>query len=201
MQGEATSDPARKDILARLKLETAAEHAAVEQAVGIMHPELSLPEYQEYLEKTFGFYLPVEQSLRAMGVWRALDLAEEERTKLGCLARDLRLLGQEDLGRLAVCGVPPVLSGIAEAVGCAYVLEGSTLGGRLISRHVQHRFGPAIPRSFLECYASQTGERWQAFRAAVLRFATTGERESRVLSGAQETFRSFTRWLTRPGPS
>ena len=42
----------------------------------------------------------------------------------------------------------------AEAVGGAYVLEGSTLGGRVLSRHVQGRFGRDGPRSFLESYGA-----------------------------------------------
>jgi heme oxygenase len=187
---------ARNDILARLKLETAAEHAAVERATGVMKPGLTLVEYRLYLEKTVGFYLPVEETLRRMDVWGALELAAEERVKLTFLTRDLSLLRSDPAG-VAVCDAPPQLAGLAEAVGCAYVLEGSTLGGRVISRHVQQRFGAAVPRGFLECYGAHTGESWQAFRAAVLSFATTRQIEDRVISGARETFRAFTRWLTQ----
>jgi heme oxygenase len=188
---------ARKDILARLKLETAAEHAAVERATGVMQPGLTLAEYALYLEKTLGFYLPVEASLHQMAVWSALGLAAEERAKLALLTRDLSLLGREP-ARVVVCDSPPQLAGLAEAVGCAYVLEGSTLGGRVISRHVQRCLGPAVPRGFLECYGARTGESWQEFRAAVLRFADTREIENRVIAGARETFRAFTRWLAPP---
>ena len=83
-----------------------------------------------------------------------------------------------------------------EAAGGAYVLEGSTLGGRVISRHVQKLFGPDVPRAFLECYGAATGEKWQSFRAALTRLAGSREAEDRIIAGAQETFRSFTRWLT-----
>jgi heme oxygenase len=197
-QGPTSQRGARNDFLARLKLETAAEHAAVEQATGVMQPGLTLQEYGRYLEKTLGFYVPVEEALRRVAVWGALDLAAEERVKLPFLTRDLSLLGH-DPAQVTVCDAPPQLPGLAEAVGCAYVLEGSTLGGRVISRHVQQCFGAAVPRGFLECYGARTGESWQAFRAAVQRFASTREIENRVIGGARETFRAFTRWLAQPG--
>jgi heme oxygenase len=198
VEQEPTSERgARNDILARLKLETAAEHAAVERATGVMQPGLTLAEYALYLERTLGFYLPVEETLRRMAVWSALGLAAEERVKSMFLTRDLSLLGRES-ARDVVCDSPPQLAGLPEAVGCAYVLEGSTLGGRVISRHVQRRFGPAVPRGFLECYGARTGESWQEFRAALQRFADTREVENRVIGGARETFRAFTRWLAQP---
>lgn len=189
--------PSRRDILSRLKLETAAEHAAIEGATEVMSPELSCGEYRRYLEDTFGFYKVVEAQLSRAGVWEALGLPSAERVKLPLLTRDLELLGTRDTAQLRVCAEPPVFASVAEAIGGAYVLEGSTLGGRVISRHVQGRLGADAPRAFLECYGSRTGESWQAFRAALGRFADCRETEERVLRGAKATFRAFTRWLER----
>jgi heme oxygenase (biliverdin-IX-beta and delta-forming) len=188
---------ARRSILERLKLETAAEHAAIEGATGVMDPELSLKEYRAYLERTLGFYQVVESRLRQLGVWEALGLPAEEREKLPLLAEDIVLLGNIEPASVRTCNAPPVFASTAEAVGGAYVLEGSTLGGRVISRHVQSRFGADVPRSFLECYGAETGEKWQSFRAALSRFASSRDREDRMIAGARETFGAFTRWLER----
>lgn len=187
---------ARRDILTRLKLETAAEHSAVEDAARIMHPRLTLEEYRAYLEKSYGYYAVVEGLLCRHGVWDALELPEEERLKLPLLARDLEALGSSP-GSVVICDAPPVLGSVAEAAGSAYVLEGSTLGGKVISRHVRHRLGDAVPRSFLDCYGENIGANWQAFRGALLRFAKSRGIEDGMVSGAKETFQTFTRWLAQ----
>lgn len=185
---------AKRDILARLAHETAAEHAAIESATGIMRPDIGLPDYRAYLQRTYGFYLPVERGLGRLGVWPALELDASARVKLPLLASDLVALGQ-DPDALAVCPAPPEFATLAEALGCAYVLEGSTLGGRVISRHVQTRLGPHVPHRFLDAYGANTGDRWQGFRAALRCFADTREVENRIIAGARQTFEAFTRWL------
>lgn len=183
--------------LERLKAETAAEHAAIEAASRVMDPALSIEAYRAYLERTFGFYRVVEEQLRALHVWEALGLAGSEREKLPLLAEDIVLLAEVEPASIRVCDQPPRFASTLEAVGGAYVLEGSTLGGRVISRHIQGLFGPDVPRVFLECYGATTREKWQSFRAALARYATTREMEDRIIAGAQETFRSLTRWLER----
>jgi heme oxygenase len=188
---------ARKNILERLKLETAADHAAIEEASAILHPRLSIEGYRAYLEDTFGFYQLAEPQLAQLGVWQLLELPAAERFKLPLLIRDLQALGCADPSALPLCEASPEWRGAAEAIGAAYVLEGSTLGGNVISRHIQQRFGADVPRAFLECYGPSTGEHWRAFRAALSRFATSRELENRMISGAQSTFRTFTRWLGR----
>jgi heme oxygenase len=182
------------DLLARLKRETAAEHAAIEAAASITHEGLSVAEYRRYLEQSYAFYQPIEPLLASAGVWEALGLPAGEREKRGLLARDLRHLGSEPT-RLPICPMLPELGDLDRAMGCAYVLEGSTLGGRYISRHVQARLGREMPREFLECYGSKTGERWRAFRAALGRHARGGDVDHRIIAGARATLSAFTRWL------
>jgi heme oxygenase len=182
------------DFLSRIKQETLAEHAAIEAAASVMHEGLSVAEYRRYLEQSYAFYQSVEPLLASTGVWEVLGLSAAEREKRSLLARDLRSLGAEPT-RLSVCPAPPELGDVDRAVGCAYVLEGSTLGGRFISRHVQERLGREVPRAFLECYGPRTGERWQAFRSALARHAGARDVENRIIAGARATFAAFTRWL------
>jgi heme oxygenase (biliverdin-IX-beta and delta-forming) len=183
--------------MARLKAETATEHKAIEAASNIMSESLSLGEYRAYLEKFYGFQLPLEGVLCGFGLWQALGLPAEERAKLPLLARDLTSLDGGTPASVEICRDLPPLANLAQAVGCAYVLEGSTLGGRIIAKHIQARFADAAPKAFLECYGAETGERWQAFRHAVSRFARTRELEDQVIAGAKATFRAFTAWLER----
>jgi heme oxygenase (biliverdin-IX-beta and delta-forming) len=178
-----------------LRRETAAEHAAIEAASGIMHQGLTCDEYRRYLERWFGFLAPLESELHRQKVWGALGLDARERCKRQQLESDLAALGS------TVCALPlagaPELRGLSEAVGSAYVIEGSTLGGRVLSRHVQTCLGAEVPRAFLEVYGAHTGERWQIFRAALAAHARSRDVQDRVIAGAKLTFRAFTRWLER----
>jgi heme oxygenase len=193
------------DILARLKQETTAEHAAIERAARIMDPALSLAQYQHYLEQSYGFYAQVEPMLQRLGAWEALGLSAAERAKLPLLEADLAALGR-DVSTLPLAA-PPRLPGVAEAFGCLYVLEGSTLGGRVISRHVQARLGAGVTRQFLDGYGPRTGESWQTFRGALAAAARqhgddrrgNGRNiEGRIIAGAKATFEAFTAWLSAP---
>ena len=187
---------ASADILTRLKLETAREHAAIEGATGIMRADLSLADYRDYLECSYGFYAPVEATLEWFGVWDALGLKAAERMKLPLLERDLAILGR-DIAALPRCDAPPRLGSLDEALGAVYVLEGSTLGGRVISRHLRGQFGNGLPLAFLDAYGEKTGESWQALRQALRDHATSRSVENRIIVGAKATFDSFTRWLVR----
>jgi len=184
----------QSDILARLKRETAAEHAAIEEATGLMRPEATLGDYRHYLERSHSFYAAVERELQRHDVWDLLGLDAAERTKLPLIADDLEALGRAPES-VPPCAAPPSLPGLAEALGAAYVLEGATLGGRVISRHLTSEFGSHVPRRFVNAYGAQTGDNWQAFRAALNRFTRSRALEERIVAGAKETFRSYTRWL------
>ena len=110
-------DPALADIAARLKRETAPEHAAIEAASGILHQGLTRAEYRKYLERWFGFLAPLEAELHRTKVWDALGLDPDERRKRQRLESDLRALGS------TVCALPlsglPELRGLPEAIGGA----------------------------------------------------------------------------------
>jgi heme oxygenase len=190
----------QSDILARLKRETAAEHAAIEEATGLTRPDATLGDYRHYLERSYGFYQVVERELQRHDAWGALGLDAHERTKLPLIADDLEALGRAPES-VQQCAAAPSLPGLAEALGAAYVLEGSTLGGRVISRHLTAEFGSHVPRRFVNAYGAQTGDNWQAFRAALGRFTRSRAVEDRIVAGARETFRAFTRWLGERPPS
>jgi heme oxygenase len=64
----------------------------------------------------------------------------------------------------------------AEALGMLYVLEGSTLGGRLILRTLKDR-GVDDPRlAFLDPYGPETGVRWRSFQSVLARETSHDEK-------------------------
>jgi heme oxygenase len=57
----------------------------------------------------------------------------------------------------------------AEALGALYVLEGSTLGGRMILRQLQAQGAQTLEVGFLDPYGSRSGAMWRTLLAVIER--------------------------------
>ena len=184
------------DVLDRLKTETRAEHAAMEDALGLMRDDLSLADYRCLLERYFAFYAPIEAQLAGVLPAAHLGLDFETRRKLPLLRADLQVLGGRAADTLAPCDALPPLRTPAQAVGCLYVLEGATLGGQVIGRHVLRTLGltPATGARYFHGSGALTAELWRGFRAALAGFATHPDTADAVVESANETFRSLRHW-------
>jgi heme oxygenase len=188
MTATATHSPG---ILARLKAETRAEHDAIERILDLTRDGLTLAEYRGWLERLYGFYRPLEARLPDVP---GLDLGARRKTPL--LQADLAALGVDDPAKLPECTELPPLRTADERFGCAYVLEGATLGGQVISRHLRRTLTVTPERGgrFFHGYGPRTGEMWQAFRAAAAAFVRTTEAQDRSVAAALATFRTLRRW-------
>jgi heme oxygenase len=84
-------------------------------------------------------------------------------------------------------------------MGALYVVEGSTLGGAVLSRHFAERFGVSRDHglAFFNVYGDRTGEMWQRYLAALVEYDNAGDAE-RVIAAAKATFVSLADWLTAP---
>ena len=85
--------------------------------------------------------------------------------------------------------------------GLTYVLEGATLGGRVISRHIERVLGldAAHGARFFHGYGEQTGAMWKAFRAALSAFADQPTQEDQVVASAIATFAALRVWCADDG--
>ena len=191
-------------MLQRLKTETRPHHERTEAAVRLMDADLTPAGYRRHLEALHGFYVPLEARLAARLEGAAPALRAHERWKVPLLEQDLRALGHDDasLARLPRCEHLPPLPGLPEALGCFYVLEGSTLGGQLILRHLRRHFAdaPVGPFAFFSAYGEEVGPMWRAFGQALTQAATeaaSGDFDARVVKGAQDSFDAFGAWLLR----
>jgi heme oxygenase len=160
--------------------------------------------YRRHLEALYGFYVPLESQLSQRLGQAVPALRAHERWKVPLLEEDLRALGHDaaSLAALPRCPSLPPLPGLPEALGCFYVLEGSTLGGQLILRHLRRHFagGSVGGFAFFQAYGEEVGPMWRAFGEALTRAAAeagSGDFDARVVKGAQDTFDSFGDWLRR----
>ena len=189
--------------LSRLRAETRSQHEAIEQALMLMSDQLTLPTYVHRLEQFFGFYKPVEDRIYddsgPLGAWLAARLTAPlklaKRRKAQLLEADLNVLRPGGMP-LALCRHLPRLASAAECFGCMYVLEGASLGGVLISRHIETTLGvtPATGGRFFKGYAEQTGAMWQEFRAAITEFSLTTDDDDAMIETACATFEALRLW-------
>ena len=187
----------RGDVLHLLRSGTAAEHAAVERSLDLLDPALDPARLRTVLSRMHGFWRAAEAGLDD---WAARCPTDAEavtwgaRRRAGLFAEDLGALGAvptDDEPRLE-----PV-TGTDEALGRLYVLEGSTLGGSFIDRHLGTlpALGGIRLRAFSP-YGAETGAMWHAFRRATRdRVARGGDPEA-MLAAATGTFRSLAQWCT-----
>jgi heme oxygenase len=83
----------------------------------------------------------------------------------------------------------PMPDSRAEALGLFYVLEGSTLGGRLILRSLAGRGVDDPALRFLDPYGADTGELWRSFLAVLARETADEASAELAEKGALRGFR------------
>ena len=184
-------------ILNRLKLETADLHRQVEERFRILDPALTRQGYVLKLERLLGLHQPLEMLIES---WRdRLDIDWDARRKAHLLRADLEYLGRTpaEIAQLPCCKALPELSDLGAVLGCVYVLEGSTLGGRMIARHLAQHLGvvPGQGASFFSAYGEALMPRWRSFQQRLAELATSETPEDRIIDGARATFISFGDWM------
>lgn len=185
----------RPPILDRLKQSTRVHHDRVEAHVRVLEPGFAAGDYRELLARMWGFYRPVEARLSATGIWQELALNAAARSKASLLEQDLGELGigGDALARLPVCTDLPALASVPAALGCMYVLEGATLGGAIIARHLQRVRG--THSAFFGSYGSRIGAMWTAFGCALAAYEASTGSGDQIVDGACDTFNKLDAWL------
>lgn len=132
--------------------------------------------YGRVLRAYHAFYAWIEAALVDYETRATPAFRYSPRLKLPQLAADLAALGLACPPALEA--PPPALASDAEYLGACYVLEGSTLGGRVIAAQLGPRLGlePARGLSFFLCYGAEADARWSEFGAALERCAPEAER-------------------------
>ena len=151
--------------------------------------------YRDLLARLYGFHAAWEPRAEA-----ALADAEffRGRRKVNFLRADLRKLGMTGaaIGHLALCEPTVVMGTPAEAWGSMYVVEGSTLGGAVIARHVERSLGLGRHNGchYFRCYGKSVRPMWTAFGARLLARCDQAE-EDVVIAAACRTFEMMHSWL------
>jgi heme oxygenase len=144
-------------LLARLRFVTRPAHDKLEGTLGLLDERLGLDTYRRVLERFYGFWRGWEPQVAAL-VQDAAFL--DPRRRMHLLRADLATVGlsAHAVQMLPACPLP-ILRDAAEALGSLYVMEGSTLGGRVIERNVKRYLGLDGRRgcTYFAGYGTDTG--------------------------------------------
>ena len=185
-------------ILQLLRDTTRAKHQQLEARIDLLGRDWSLKFYRALLEKFHGFYTPLEPAIFAHSQWQQFNFAVEPRRKIHWLHSDLQFLGVNaaQIEALPRCKYLQRPDSFARALGCAYVLEGSTLGGQIIARHLKTQLNlPPEGCRFFTAYGAQTGARWREFVALLNDYQGSAHEQNELLLSACATFGALECWL------
>jgi heme oxygenase len=185
----------RTDVLRALRTGTAAEHATVERALDLLDPALGSPRLTEVLTRMHGFWLAAEAGLDGWAARfpeDAVTVGWAGRRRAGLFAADLNALGAGPARTAPDLAHP---ADTDEALGRLYVLEGSTLGGAVIDRHLAGLPGLAGVRlRAFSPYGTDTGRMWHGFRRAVRAHVDAGGDPTTMVRAARTTFHVLAAW-------
>lgn len=153
-------------------------------------------EYVELLDFLYGYYKPLEANLQqfasgisfhqhAPNIEKDINELEPSHKFSGRQAEDV-----------------PEFDTPEKALGALYVLEGSTLGGQIISKMLAKQItGSTVDSfSFYNPYGDATHQKWGEFKK-LLDADYTAEQKALISEGANETFTTLHKWMSSYGAS
>lgn len=175
-----------------LQQATREAHARVEAAARLDAPP-DLARYRHFLVAQHRVLGVLEPLLLGATALRELGVDLGTRGRLAALEADLDYLGVRRPRPLRMIHPDhgPAL------LGCAYVIEGATLGSRVLAARWAGPLGfaPGRGASFLEAHGAHTGPRWSAFVAALEATALDAAQTAECVLAAEATFEAMERAL------
>ena len=172
--GAGRPQAAPAGVVAALRAATAGRHAVVDRTTPLAVPAPGLPHYRSHLLLLQAWLTPLQEWLADFRDGPQACAALPEPDRLAALAQDLA-----DLDARGIAAAPglirpgvmdaPLLPRNADAAwrwGICYVIEGSQLGGAVLSKDLAQRY-PGCPLRYLSGNGRLPGPRWHAFMNAI----------------------------------
>ena len=179
-------------LIDRLRECTRDRHTHLDSGIDLRRGRVTRERYAAFLRGLLAVVPPLEA---AVSDW---FVPEAGGSRTECLLADLDRLGASGETVRAPMRLPIDL---AQAWGCAYVLEGSTLGGVALAPIVEQGLGRDTPTSYLRLRAESTGRLWQAWLRKLNAFGDAASRDEveAACDMACATFDAYTESLRLSG--
>lgn len=186
--------------LDHLRTHTAAAHKRLEQlpvSISIIQPSVTGEHYGTYLQAMYDVVKSLEMEVFPKIKTVIADL--DDRLKSKHIENDLAHIGFSSLPQTTTAVFDGSKMSIPFALGVAYVVEGSTLGGRFILKNVQSALGfdEHAGATYFAGYGNKTGSRWKAFLDALTTYAIAHSCTDEIAEGARFAFEKIYEHLGR----
>jgi len=177
-------DDARVSILAALRAATADAHTELDTNLGLQTKSLTRERYGRFLRASMSVVAPLEARIAC---W--LGVPADGFCRTTALRSDLQQLDSNELAPATV----PSINSFAEAMGAAYVVEGSALGGVVLARTITKTLGEDAPHRYLSLRGEQTAHRWREFVVSLEQWGGHAPAHGRVMAceTARQTFAAY----------
>jgi heme oxygenase len=154
-------------------------------------------EYTDLLNLFSTYFGALEEKINQyIGASQLPDYLERRKTER--LLNDIRLLGGTPANTIEDGDVPRIENQL-QAFGALYVIEGSTLGGVMISKMIRKQLGLQDGQglSFFDGYGTETEAMWSRFKEVLDRQVSTEAEAQVLLDAADDTFLKFKQWIEK----
>lgn len=177
-------------VMMTLKESTMDLHKEIEQYMPVFRPDFDVSKYQELLGKMYNFYSSFERNLKNSLASEGVSEFYNDRFKTPRIEADLQSLNANPTAQ-AVSDLPTIDS-LPAIAGALYVIEGSSLGGQIISKHLHENLKLQPDQiQFFGGYGPLTGKRWQEFQKWVGALDFNEEETKVAVASARDTFKSM----------
>jgi heme oxygenase (biliverdin-IX-beta and delta-forming) len=179
----------------RLKNETHQSHVDVEKLILPRVKNLdSKSAYASLLKLFYGYFKPIEDKVDKVIDEQILP-DYNERRKASVIAQDMAKVNDEKCEK--ICSDLPEITSPDHALGALYVMEGSTLGGKVLTKMITERMQltPDEGVRFFNGYGADTFSKWHAFKEHLNNYSSEKQVQDTVVNAANETFIKFKNWI------
>ncbi|MCC5834767.1 MAG: biliverdin-producing heme oxygenase [Opitutales bacterium] len=185
-------------LLEQLRTKTKAQHDALESSTllkGLLEESLQLELYADILKRYFSLLIRFEEQVAGHPGWEFLNRDFESCLKSPILLQDLDYLGVEPEQRMhpVTSELRFDCSGVPEFMGTLYVIEGSSLGGRVISRKLEQHLGltARAGAAYFNGYGDRTFSNWRDFCQQLELYGDSIDDPLPIVAAANHAFSTF----------
>lgn len=182
----------------KLRSETKHIHQALEKVMIPGIKQADTPEaYAKILNVFYGYFKAIENLLDAQLDEKVVP-AYTQRRKADIILQDLKAMSLN--GQLPPLATDlPQISNLHQALGAMYVLEGSTLGGQVITKMLKQNLNvnDTAYLKFFSGYGDETQKMWASFMGVLDQHAQDESRQGEMIEAAINTFAKFKLWIEK----
>jgi heme oxygenase len=197
MENSATATFAENIKAATYKAHTDLE--ALPVSLSVMNPAITNAEYITYLSLMRDIVKDAEENVFPVLAELVPDL--EARNKAHLIEADLKYLGADTSNTEKAFSTGLENVSVPFALGAFYVVEGSSLGGRVILKNINKALGHNEENGalYFAGYGNLTGPRWKQFTELLSAYEAETNTGEEIIAGANYAFEAIHKHFAQEG--